>query len=223
MKRIALFFLALIIYPCIHTTMSNNAPSSTLNFSGKVTDRQGYTIAANHIRLANRKDDIVKMQEVPFYALPHDTNTFKKIEKNNTGQINYELNLNPATMLRVEYIDFNEVESIEVPKPDELWTYKIDKKAYQIDYLEVALKHKGSTKARSLLLELGRSDSQRPMKLFFSQLSDQAQQMPQGKEEFCPGVKKEDLLESGMPLQALKKIVITGYCHEVPITPAKNN
>jgi hypothetical protein len=199
-------------------TMSKS-PSSNLNISGILTDRQGYTVTANHIRFAHRKSETGKMQQVTFYEKPLDASSFKQGETPKNGTtLSYELTVNPVKMLRTIYIDFNEVESVEVPMPDTLWTYNPDKKPYQIDYLEVIIKEKGSSRTRNVLVELGRSDSPRPLKLFFSELKEQAQQVAQTTNEFCQGIKKEDLDESGIPLQALKKVVITGYCHEVPTT-----
>ena len=106
-----------------------------------------------------------------------------------------------------------------------MWHYKPEDSAYSVEYIEVIITSKNDD-LRHYLLELGRQDTKRPMKVFCSSMHKEIPIVPQntdtdvgaiGKEHlFCRGVRISELEEKGVPFPAIKELSIDGYCHRPP-------
>ena len=213
--KIIIFFIPFVIYPW---SGKESAENKNINFYGSIETYEGQTWDVQNIKFG-RDREAARVKKIVMYDLPKDST----IDADN----NRVLVTNPNAMSYSE-IDLNEVDSIEVPHAAERWIFKEDAKKYGIEYREVRVTHKDGKK-NSYLIELGREDIPHKTKLFCTvrhahhkgedlNIAKKIQlNSPESSKKYfvCEGVDIDELEEKGVPIQAIKKITIQGFCHQV--------
>lgn len=127
----------------------------------------------------------------------------------------------PGTLSYSE-IDLNEIKEINIAPNPIIWLYKKQGARYGIEYIEVTITHKDG-KQSPFLIELGREDLPKKTKVFCSiRHTKDNQKTPviptENKDDlFCKGIKMDELEEKGIPFQAIKKLTIQGFCHQIVV------
>jgi hypothetical protein len=211
-----------------------SSEGKNVNFYGTITTHEGQKWDVQNIAIGRDRES-AHIKKITMYDKPAE-------QLSPSGNI-IVLSLDPNDLTYSD-IDLNEINALEVPNPEVMWIYKKDgsqktgqkkeceKKEgpkYAIEYKEVLVTHKDGKKS-SFLVELGRQDIPHKTKLFCSikhkhKKGAQAQpkkesSVPQDEQKnglFCEGVSMDELEEKGIPLQAIKKVTIEGYCHQVVV------
>jgi hypothetical protein len=150
---------------------------------------------------------------------------FEKPKKHTAASDKNEikLELDPHKELIVTYINLEEVSCIEVPHPHILWIYQANEKTVKSEFIELIITASAPQKKKmNYLLELGKKDTPRPIKLFCDEVDipleslekNQSLETTTKKPKMCPLIDKKNMREQGVPFQAIKKLAIDGYCQK---------
>jgi hypothetical protein len=192
-----------------------SATDKNVNFYGTIETHEGQRWHVQNIGIGRERSE-AKYKNIVMYDKPHEETTEvdgKRLLPTNPGRMSYS------------EIAFNEIKSIDIPTNAPIWVYKKDSERYGIEYVEATVIHKDNTKA-SYLIELGREDMTKKTKVFCSirhtKNPETAPVIPATEsgsqdELFCKGIKMDELEEKGVPLQAIKKLSIEGFCHQVVV------
>jgi hypothetical protein len=192
-----------------------SAADKNVNFYGTIETHEGQQWHVQNIGIGKERSD-AKCKNIVMYDKPQEQGTEvdgKRLLPTNPGRLSYS------------EITLNEVVSIDIPQNAPLWVYKKEADRYGIEYVEATVIHKDNSKG-SYLIELGREDMTKKTKVFCSirhtKNPEQAPVIPgteSGSQDelFCKGIKLDELEEKGVPLQAIKKLSIEGFCHQVVV------
>lgn len=189
-----------------------DAEGKNINFYGVLETHEGQTWNIQNIKIGKDRN-AAHVKHIIMYDKPKDYISHEK---------NIVILTNDPVSMTYSEISLNEIDTIEVPNPEVSWIYKKDNGKYGIEYKEVTVTHKDKKKG-SYLVELGRQDIPRKIKLFCSirhaykkddktKTSDAAET---GNGLFCKGIHVDELEEKGIPLQAIKKVTFEGFCHQI--------
>lgn len=209
MKKLLIITLtiAIAIYPW---SAKEVAEAKNINFYGLLETHEGQIWDIQNIKIGKDRE-AAHIKHIIMYDKPKD---YISPEKNIITLTN-----DPVSMTYSE-ISLNEIDTIEVPNPEVSWIYKKDNAKYGIEYKEVTVTHKDKKKG-SYLVELGRQDIPRKVKLFcsvrhtYKKENNKLDVQETGNGLFCKGVSLDELEEKGIPLQAIKKVTIEGFCHQI--------
>lgn len=192
------------------TSVNQSKQKSSLNFTGKLISLANPDKAATIMNIGiGREKSSVKVDQIPVYEKP--TNA---IAQNNE----IKLEQAPETSLTISYLDLSKIKKIEVPSPDIIWTFQPSDKSPIVEFIELRVTER--KKKLSFLLELGRKGTSRPTKLFCDAVDTNASPLKQKQAgdddtpQVCSIIDKKDLREQGVPFQAIKELVIEGYCQK---------
>lgn len=195
-----------------------SSENKNINFYGTIETHEGQQWNVQNIVFGKDRAS-ARIKKIVMYDTP------KEYTQDNDNK--YVLSTSPSEMTYSE-IDLNEIDSIQVLQPSNRWIYKEDKKKYGIEYREVMVTHKDGKK-NSYLIELGREDIPHKAKIFCSvrhtHQSDNTKKSNKQvtvkslksdkKYSVCDDINIDELEEKGIPIQAIKKITIEGFCHQV--------
>lgn len=168
-------------------------------YFGKVTTRQGNVLKLTNIKVGRDRNSAM-IKQIPVYEVPKEHAAPAQISGSNNQEI--ILTIEPETQLYKKFIDLNEIQSVTIPEPSIIWTYRKPGQYGKNEYIEVVF---------------GRADIQehylldRRMKIFGDAIQEKEAQKelaePTKKGEFP--VKGPE--ESEVPLPAIKKVEVEGY------------
>lgn len=213
-----------IITLCLNSVLlfpwsgKESSDSKNINFYGTIETYEGQSWDVQNIAFGKDRES-ARVKKIVMYDAP------KEYDRDSEGRC--ILKQSPSDMTYSE-IDLNEIDSIEALNSSNRWLFKEHKKKYGIEYKEVIITHKDGKRSK-YLIELGREDSLHKTKVFCSvrhiqsskdTINENKSEKIQSKEStkkysVCAGIAIDELEEKGIPIQALKKITIEGFCHQV--------
>lgn len=105
-------------------------------FFGKLITRPGNSFDVNNIVIGDGK----RTDSIPVYEKPKNSGSFTKVDPTHI-----ELSANPREgNLAIIYLSLDKITAINVPHPDEVWTYKNkkEKTSREFSYIEIAVTEK---------------------------------------------------------------------------------
>lgn len=112
-----------------------------VNFSGKLTTRQGQEYIVDNISIDH------KCKKIPMYDKPR--NHAEAILNSETKQREIKLESNPADVESTKELD--EISTIHVPSPDIIWYFQAKERHPRQEFIEVEVTTKSNTKESYLL------------------------------------------------------------------------
>lgn len=174
------------------------------NFYGVLTTHQGTVIEVDNISIDNKfrqipvyeKPDMAKIavDNADLYAEGNDLNASEQRKKKKMAQAKKSkrrgeivLNTDPLQST-ITFIDLNEIRQILVPDHRHTWVYENEKTHLKQNFIEIVIAPKDQTdKAEHYLIETKRVI-------------------------YCDGIRKSGPEEKKVPMGALDKLEIKGYC-----------
>jgi hypothetical protein len=155
-----------------------------VNFSGKLITQQGQEYNVNNISIQGRYKQIAMYDKPVKHA--------EAVLNSETKQLEIKLDSNPSTDLSESKIDLSEISEVSVPSPNTIWYYQKKDRQQRVEFIEVEVTTKSSTK-RSYLLERKTRIS-------------------------CDEIDAAGPQEKRVPLAALDKLIIEGYSAKISIS-----
>ncbi len=173
-------------------------------YFGKVTTRQGNVLKLTNIKVGRDRNSAI-IKQIPVYEVPKEHAAPALISGTNNQEI--ILTVEPETQLYKKFIDLNEIQSVTVPEPSIIWTYRKPGQYGKTEYMEIVF-GKPENEEHYLI--------DRRMKLFGDAIQTEAQK--ELSEENEPELKKRKTEfpvkgpeESEVPLPAIQKVEVEGY------------